>query len=180
LHKDGKRKPDSEVAVAACPTPIDRETFEVVQARLQARDPRMTPVRVTRGPTLLTGICCCAKCRGAMTLKTGNGGTYRYYTCSTKAREGKAGCEGRSILMNGPDQLVASHLEDRLLQPDGLSPAFSTARQRIRLESGGYRRDHLRAVAQRVEVADAEVRITGSKSPAQAENQAQSVFGVFY
>ncbi len=38
------------------------------------------------------------------------------------------------------------------------------ARQRIRLEDGGYRRDHLRAFAQRVEVAEGEVRITGSKS----------------
>jgi hypothetical protein len=38
------------------------------------------------------------------------------------------------------------------------------ARQRIRLDSGGYRRDHLRALAQRVEVADTEVRIIGSKS----------------
>ncbi len=37
-----------------------------------------------------------------------------------------------------------------------------TARQRIRLESGGYRRDHLRALGQRVEVA--EVRIMGSES----------------
>ena len=32
------------------------------------------------------------------------------------------------------------------------------------MDSGGYRRDHLRALAQRVEVADAEVRIMGSKS----------------
>ncbi|MGF2234567.1 hypothetical protein FF255_18390, partial [Bordetella pertussis] len=39
-----------------------------------------------------------------------------------------------------------------------------TARQRIRLEGGGYRRDHLRALAQRVEVADGEVRIMGSKT----------------
>ena len=38
------------------------------------------------------------------------------------------------------------------------------ARQRIRLDSGGYRRDHLRALAQRVEVADTEVRIMGTKS----------------
>ena len=37
------------------------------------------------------------------------------------------------------------------------------ARQRIRQE-GGYRRDHLRALAQRVEVAEGEVRIRGSKS----------------
>ena len=39
-----------------------------------------------------------------------------------------------------------------------------TARQRMRLESGGYRREHLRALAQHVEVADKEVRIMGSKS----------------
>ncbi|MGH7070100.1 MAG: hypothetical protein ACREFO_08795 [Acetobacteraceae bacterium] len=38
-----------------------------------------------------------------------------------------------------------------------------TARERIRI-GGGYRRDHLRALAQRVEVADREVRIIGSKS----------------
>src|SRR5579871_4706199 len=39
-----------------------------------------------------------------------------------------------------------------------------TARERIRIDGGGHRRDHLRALAQRVEVADREVRIIGSKS----------------
>jgi hypothetical protein len=34
----------------------------------------------------------------------------------------------------------------------------------MRIEGGGYRRDHLRALAQRVEVAEREVRIMGSKS----------------
>src|SRR5262249_35678111 len=38
------------------------------------------------------------------------------------------------------------------------------ARERIGIDGGGYRRDHLRALAQRVEVADREVRIIGSKS----------------
>ena len=195
-----------------------------------------------------------------MTLRTGkgsSGGMYRYYTCSTKARQGKAGCEGRSIPMDRLDHLVANHLEDKLLQPerletilasvldrrqerterrrehlaelhkritetdqrinrlydaietgiadlndDGLKERIAglkairdqaktdaeraqtaldsagnqsvtpdrvrifadTARQRMRLDGGGYRRDHLRALAQRVEVADKEVRIMGSKS----------------
>ena len=40
----------------------------------------------------------------------------------------------------------------------------SQARRRMRTESGGYRRDHLRALAQRVEVDAKEVRIMGSKS----------------
>ncbi len=34
----------------------------------------------------------------------------------------------------------------------------------MRIESGSYRRDHLRALAQRVEVDAKEVRIMGSKS----------------
>ena len=36
--------------------------------------------------------------------------------------------------------------------------------KRMRTESGGYRRDHLRALAQRVDVDAKEVRIMGSKS----------------
>lgn len=38
------------------------------------------------------------------------------------------------------------------------------ARQRIRVEGGGYRRDHLRALAQRVEVDEGKVRIMGARS----------------
>jgi len=52
----------------------------------------------------------------------------------------------------------------RAVTPQMLSRFARTARQRIRLEGGGYRRDHLRALAQRVEVAEGEVRIMGSKS----------------
>ena len=259
-HKDREKKPESEVAIIACPPLIDRDVFAAVQARLKSRHPRMTPARITSGPTLLTGICFCAKCGGAMTMRTGKGsagGMYRYYTCSTKARQGKTGCEGRSIPMDRLDHLVADHLEKRLLQPERLeailagvldrrqerterrrehlselhkriteaeqrlnrlfdaiecgvaNPADSglkeriaglrairdqakadaeraqaalantgnqaitpdmvevfaqTARQRMRLENGSYRRDHLRALAQRIEVADKEVRIIGSKS----------------
>jgi len=32
-----------------------------------------------------------------MTLRTGKGGRYRYYTCSIKARQGETGCKARSI-----------------------------------------------------------------------------------
>ena len=39
-----------------------------------------------------------------------------------------------------------------------------TARKRMRTESGGYRRDYLRALAQRVEVDAQELRVMGSRS----------------
>jgi site-specific DNA recombinase len=49
------------------------------------------------------------------------------------------------------------------LTPQMVRKFARTARERMRIDGGGYRREHLRALAQRVEVADTEVRIMGSK-----------------
>ncbi len=251
-------KPAAEVITVPVPPLIDRETFDTVQALLQARNPKTEePARVVLGPTLLTGICYCGNCGGAMTIRTGKSGRYRYYACSIKARQGETGCKGRAIPMDKLDGIVASHIEERLLDPDRLEETLATvlgrrqeqserrrqhiaelnrraaeselrlkrlydaieagvadlddpalkerivglkvirdqskldaeraeamldsagqkaispamirrfseaARERMRLEGGGYRRDHLRALAQRVEVADDEIRIMGSKT----------------
>jgi len=48
--------------------------------------------------------------------------------------------------------------------PQALKTFARQARKRMRTDSGGYRRDHLRALAQRVEVDTKEVCIMGSKS----------------
>ncbi|OYV51942.1 MAG: recombinase family protein [Rhodospirillales bacterium 20-60-12] len=255
--KSKELKPVSEIVVVPVPPLIDRATFDAVQALLKARHPTVTPSAVISGPTMLTGLIHCAKCGGAMTIRTGKGGRYRYYACSMKARQGPTACEGIAVPMDKLDDLVARHLEDRLLQPERLETILATvldrrqerserqhehigelnrraaesearlkrlydaieagvadlndpalkdridglkairdqakadaeraqamlqnsgsqavtpqmlskfahaARQRIRLEGGGYRREHLRALAQRVEVAEGEVRIMGSKS----------------
>lgn len=255
--KTKELKPKTEIVVVPVPPIIDRETFDAVQKLLKARNPKVMPARVISGPTMLTGLIHCAKCGGAMTIRTGKGGRYRYYACSMKARQGPTACTGMAVPMEKLDDLVASHLEQQLLQPERLEtilaavldrrqeqserrrdhvaelnkrsaeselrlkrlydaieagvadlddPALkdridglkairdqartdaeraqamlqnsgqkavtpqmlkkfaATARERIRLEGGGYRRDHLRALAQRVEVAEGEVRIMGSKS----------------
>ncbi|HEX5281968.1 MAG TPA: recombinase family protein [Micropepsaceae bacterium] len=254
--KNKALKPVREVVVVEVPPIIEKDTFDAVQVHLRSRNPKVTPARVVSGPTLLTGICFCADCGGAMTLRTGKNGRYRYYTCSIKARQGETGCRGRTIPMDKLDNLVAGHIEDRLLQPERLEEVLATvldrrqerterkrehiaelnkraaetelrlkrlydaieagvadlndpalkervtslkvirdqaqvdaeraaamlessgqqaitpqmvrkfartARERMRIDGGGYRRDHLRALAQRVEVADGEVRIMGSK-----------------
>ena len=242
-------KPQSEVVVVEVPPLIDRKTFDTVQTQLKARNPKAMPARVVSGPTLLTGICYCTKCGGAMTIRTGKSGRYR-------ARQGETGCEGRSIPMEKLDGVVIDHIEREFLNPDRLEIVLSsvldrrqerterrrehiaelskrateaelrlkrlydaieagvsdlndpalkdridglravrdqargdleraqamlnsathqaitpqmvqqfatTARRRMRLDGGGYRRDHLRAFAQRVEVAEREVFIKGSK-----------------
>ena len=81
-------KPVSEIVVVPVPPIIDRESFDAVQALLKARHPTVTPSAIIRGPTMLTGLIHCAKCGGAMTIRTGRGGRYRYYACSMKARQG--------------------------------------------------------------------------------------------
>ena len=45
---------------------------------LKSRSPAMTEPRIGSGPMLLTGICFCAVYGGAMTLRTGKSGRYRY------------------------------------------------------------------------------------------------------
>jgi site-specific DNA recombinase len=50
------------------------------------------------------------------------------------------------------------------ITPQSLKTFARQARKRLRTESGGYRRDYLRALAQRAEVDAQELRIMGSKS----------------
>ncbi len=156
FNKRGKTKelkPVSEVIAVAVPPLIDQATFDVVQAHLRARNPKVTPARVVSGPTLLTGICFCADCGGAMTLRTGKGGRYRYYTCSIKARQGETGCKGRSIPMEKLDNLVASHLEDRLLQPDRLEEVLASVLDR-RQERTERRCEHIAELNKRAAETD--------------------------
>ena len=67
-------------------------------------------------------------------------------------------------------RLDAERAEDAIerggpsITPGALKTFARTARKRMRTDGGGYRRDHLRALAQRVEVDQKELRIMGSKS----------------
>jgi site-specific DNA recombinase len=72
--KTRERKPENEIVEMAVPAIVDKDEFEVVQMLVKSRSPAMTPPRVVSGPTLLTGICFCAACGGAMTLRTGKSG----------------------------------------------------------------------------------------------------------
>lgn len=100
------------------PPLIDLEIFEAVQNRLKLNNPKVTPPRVVSGPNLLTGICYCDNYDGAMTLRTGKNGRYRYYACSIRARQGETGCKGRAIPMDKLDLMVVTHIEERLLDPE--------------------------------------------------------------
>ena len=52
----------------------------------------------------------------------------------------------------------------RTITPQALKTIARTARKRMRTDGGGYRRDHLRAPVQRVEVDQKELRMMGPKT----------------
>ena len=104
----------------ASPVIISQETFDKAEAMRKQRQPSKTPPRVVNGPTLLTGVAKCATCGGGMTLRTGKGGRYRYYSCNKRSTEGACSCKGRSIPMKRLDDLVVGQFEKSILSPERL------------------------------------------------------------
>lgn len=116
-----QRKAKTEHAIMSVPPLIAEHDFNEVQRLLRSRNSKMTHPQAVGGPTLLTGICFCASCGGAMTIRTGRGSTgrsYRYYTCSTRARQGRTGCQGPAVPMDRLDDAVIDFLRSTLLAPE--------------------------------------------------------------
>lgn len=156
-HKTRNAKPEAEHAVMEVPPIVTEAEFEAVRAALKARSPQWMPPRAVSGPTLLTGICFCASCGGAMTLRTGKGSQYRYYTCSTKARQGEAGCSGLTVPMDKLDKAVVDHLEWRLLDPQRLTAMMDQVLEH-RQEWNDRRRGHIAELRKRVAEAEAKLK----------------------
>ncbi len=115
-----KKRPRAEWIEVAVPAIIDPATFDRMQAVFRARAPRVTPPRVTNGPTMLAGVARCATCGAAMIQNTGKGGTYRYYCCSKSMKQGKTACSGMRIRMDRLDGMVVDYLSERLFDPERL------------------------------------------------------------
>lgn len=149
-------KPESEHVVMAVPAIVSKPDWKAVQAHLKSRNPQWTPPRTVSGPTLLTGIAFCASCGGAMTLRTGKGGRYRYYTCSTRARQGNTGCGGTTVPMDKLDKAVADHIEKRLLDPRRLTVLLSEVLNR-REDYVARQQHHITELRKRASEADAKL-----------------------
>lgn len=116
-----QRKAKTEHAVMTVPPLIAQHDFDEVQNLLRSRNPKTMHPQAVGGPTLLTGICFCASCGGAMTIRTGTGGSgrsYRYYACSTRARQGQTGCRGAAVRVDRLDEAVIDFLRSTLLVPE--------------------------------------------------------------
>ncbi len=117
------RKPSIEESIIVpCPEIVPPKIIAEVAARRARAAPKVTPPRVTNGPTLLTGIlkCNAPDCGAGMTIRTGKSGQYIYYACNAKLTGGAGRCETRAIRQDELDSIVLSVLTDRILQRDRL------------------------------------------------------------
>ena len=156
--RNGTRKgPEDIVDVQVTPI-IKKEEFDQVQALMKSRAAQLKAPRFVNSPTLLGGVVFCAACGGAMTLRTsGKGEEYRYYTCSTAARQGKAGCKGRTVPMAELNELVVDHVERRLLEPARLEEILGGLLRR-RLDHAD--KDTDRVAELKRQASDAEGKLT--------------------
>jgi site-specific DNA recombinase len=117
------RKPSiDESIIVPCPEIVPPKIIAEVAARRARAAPKVTPPRVTNGPTLLTGMLKCKApgCGAGMTIRTGKSGQYIYYACNAKLTGGAGRCETRAIRQDELDSIVLSVLTDRILQRDRL------------------------------------------------------------
>lgn len=145
----------SEGIIVPVPPLVDEATFSAIQAHLRSRNPKITPPRIVNGPTLLTGLLHCARCGGAMILRTGKG-RYRYYSCRVKAQQNLGGCSGMAVRMEAFDALIIRHLEARLLDPQRLRQVLTAVLDRRRERTGEHHQS-LTELEERVQ--DVELRL---------------------
>ncbi|BCG94168.1 recombinase family protein [Mesorhizobium sp. 131-2-1] len=156
--RKGVEKAAEDIVEVAVKPIIEEHEFNTVQDLLKSRSPQLRPPRFVSSPMLLGGVVFCEDCGGAMTLRTsGKGKQYRYYTCSTAARQGPSGCKGRTMPMEKLNNLVASYVERRLLNPDRLEELLSGLLRR-RAEQDNREKDRVGDL--RRQAADAEGKLT--------------------
>lgn len=159
-HRTGQKKAEPEHAIMAVPPLIPEDEFHEVQRLLRARSPAMMPPRAVGGKTLLTGICFCAACGGAMTLRTGTSSaarSYRYYTCSTRAQQGPTGCKGVTLRMEKLDDAAIGFLTAGLLTSERLEPLMTPLLVH-RDVWADRRRTHVAELRERAADAEAKLR----------------------
>jgi site-specific DNA recombinase len=134
-------RPKEEWIAVQIPQIIPLNEFHMVQKRLYARRPSVTPPRISTSDVLLTGLVRCECCGGPLMLRTGtgrSGGIYRYYACAANRLKGHLACKSPVAIPEGKlDTLVITGLADQLLTPDRLTTLLREANAHRKASTSG-------------------------------------------
>ena len=123
----GVRPSHSDAIVVPCPQIVDPGLIASVAARRAKAAPRVTAPRLTNSPTLLSAIAKCGSptCGCGLTIRTGKGGRYKYYTCNARASRAASACDTKAIRDKVLDPIVIETLLQRVLHPERLKVLVS-------------------------------------------------------
>ncbi len=118
--ENGGQAPECNWVRVECPSIISDKTMDEVAALRALRRPTVTAPRITNGPTLLTKIARCGTCGEGLTIRTGKGGRYAYYSCNKKVNTSAKSCDCPNIRQERLDAVVVSALERQIFEPKRL------------------------------------------------------------
>ena len=167
FYKDGKVSelgeplPEAEWVRVPCPAIVSHDTFTAAAATRASRRPRATPPRVVNGVTMLPSrIARCGEpgCGAGLTVRSGKGGQYHYYTCEHRANRAADACTLPPIRRDALDGVVLDALLDRVLDPAHLEQLLSSLLER---SEDADRRRRRQLAAARTSRTEAEKAIGG-------------------
>ncbi len=134
-HKTGRLNPPGEWVVCAVPPLVPEATFLAVQRKRERRQPKRVPPRLVSSPTFLAGLVKCGECGAGMTLMTGKGGRYRYYSCN--ARRSGQRCQSANIPTRKLDAAVRLALAERVCREERVGRILAKLQSRWKAHRGG-------------------------------------------
>ena len=144
----GELLPEAEWVRVACPAIVGEDIFMAAAATRASRRPRVTAPRVVNGITMLpsrVARCGVPGCGAGLTVRSGKGGRYHYYTCEHRVNRAADACTLPSIRRETLDEVVLDALIDRVLDPEHLQQLLAGLLERT--EEADQRRRRALAVA---------------------------------
>jgi site-specific DNA recombinase len=130
---------------------IDKETFDLVQARLKQNSVNGDKRHRTRMETLLRGLIYCSGCGSPMyqTYSSSNERRYRYYVCSRSQQPGDNSCAARSVSAPAVEEAIIASVQRVSVHQRVLEEAAQVIRQRA-IEETTRLREELTGLQSRV------------------------------
>jgi DNA invertase Pin-like site-specific DNA recombinase len=133
----------------AWPAIVDKETFERVQATLNARAPKVTHPRITSSHYLLSGLIRCRKCGAAYIGYGAKSGRFHYYVCGTAYSKGKETCDSQHLPKDSLEKFVIERIKGYILTDGHLAELV----RMINEELDGSIKEY----EERIEIMDGEI-----------------------
>ncbi len=134
---------------------VSQDTFEAAQTMLAARKELAWKRRSNSSDYLLSGIVRCGKCgnRFLGTVAHGRKGPYRYYTCFSRNRYGRHGCQADRLPADAFESAVLASMQTTYSDSNLIERAVASAKRKANATLPS-KRSELRSLEAKIEKAE--------------------------